>query len=110
MLWYISKPFHQVIGCSFLIDVVDGTPKELFRRYRRLGVYTFDMVRRSSRSDGTVRAWNVIDTEVFPHPVPLGRLRRMAAEHSHTLQLQSTTRVSSDLFATILKEGRHGRR
>jgi hypothetical protein len=107
VLWYVSGHGHMaVIGCSDLIEVRDGTPKELHRSFRRLGVYGFDEVRRTAGRTGRVRALRVINTELFGSSVPLARLRVLAAEERRTLQLVSPMRITAELFAKIVMEAR----
>jgi GNAT superfamily N-acetyltransferase/predicted nucleic acid-binding protein len=109
ILWYASEGIQEVFACSALVDVQDGLPDDLFNRYRRLGVYTREQV-RSAATRGRVRAWNVIDTEVFDTPIRLKRLRELADEMgSPCPRLESASRVSPSLWSAILQEGRHGR-
>lgn len=109
LLWYVSGPRHgYVIGCSSLTGVVDGSPKDLFRRFRRLGVWSFQQV-EAAASRGQVRALSVMDTEILVHPVSLERLRDLAQGHRQRLQLVSAARIGDALFADVMREGRHGR-
>lgn len=107
VLWYVSGAGHMsVIGCSELIEVRDGTPKELHRTYRRLGVYGFKEVSSAAGKNGRVRALRVINTELFPSSMPLARLRDLATQGGQTLQLVSPTRITAELFGKIMKEVR----
>ncbi len=107
VLWYVSGAGHMiVIGCSELIEVRDGTPRELHRTYRRLGVYGFKEVRAATGRNGQVRALRVINTELFASGMPLARLRQLAAEEGQTLQLVSPMRITAELFAKIVTEVR----
>lgn len=106
VLWYASEPASAVFACSLLVGVRDATPKELFRSFSRLGVYTFEHVKSHVGGDGKVRALNVTDTEIFPSPVPLRRLREIATGLGEPLNLIGAKLVSSDLFAALISEGR----
>jgi len=107
VLWYVSGAGHKtVIGCSELIEVRDGTPKELHRAYRRLGVYGFNEVRAAAGRTGQARALRVINTELFDPGVPLARLRALATEDGRTLQLVSPMRITAELFAKLVTEAR----
>lgn len=110
ILWYASGGIQEIFACSALVDVRDGPPDALFNRYRRLGVYTREQVRGAAGSRGWVRAWNVIDTEVFDTPIRLKRLRELADDlASPCPRLESAARVSPELWSAILQEGRHGK-
>jgi predicted transcriptional regulator len=108
VLWYVSKPDKTVIGCSDLIEVIDDQPDVLYRRFRRLGVYNREQVRKTANDRNTVRALHVINTEVFRQPVPYSRLRALAATNCQRLQLVSASRINQGLFSDIMKEARRG--
>ncbi len=106
VLWYVSGDLGgQVFGCSLLMDVRDGQPKDLYRDYRRLGIYTFDDVEGSADKNGSVRALNVTDTEVLPAPVSLTRLRSLASSTGDRLNLVGARRISQSLFEAVIREG-----
>ena len=105
VLWYVSGEREGVVmGRSELVEVIDGPWEEIFRRFRRLGVYQRDQVRATADSKGQVRALRVFNTGVFRRPLPLRTLRRFAEEVGVALQLQSPSRISPELFARIMEE------
>jgi hypothetical protein len=107
ILWYVSGPAHgSVVACSSMVEVSQGPPDELWRRFRRLGVYERSHVREAARDTGLVRALRVCDTEVLARPLPLKRLRELAARNRHPLRLVSPYKISPDLFTAVLKESR----
>lgn len=106
VLWYASAPELKVFACSELVEVIDGGPDELWRRFRRLGVYERQNVIAQANGRSWVRALRVINTEILARPVPLSELRRLAARNGQSLQLASAWRVSTGLFADILEAGR----
>jgi len=108
ILWYVSSPDQIVIGCSDLIEVIDDEPDVLYKRFRRLGVYDLAQVREAANNRHTVRALHVINTEVFPQPVPYSRLLALAATNCQRLSLWSASRINQGLFADIMKEARRG--
>lgn len=104
IFWYVSGAQHgEVIAQSELAEVDDGPPAELWRTHRRLGVYTRQQVLESAVR-GQVRALRFINTELFPTPVSLGRLKRIAERNRQTLQLWSASRLNADLVTDLLKE------
>lgn len=106
ILWYVSGDRgREVFGCSLLVEVRDGQAKELYRDYRRLGIYAFDDVKASADKSGSVRALNVTDTELFPVPVSLTRLRSLASSTGDGLNLVGARRISKPLFQAIVREG-----
>jgi GNAT superfamily N-acetyltransferase len=111
LLWYMSgsggrEPYGAaVIACSQLDDVADGTPDELHSRFQHLGVWSIDQIRGATRN-GTVQALRFSNTEVFPRPVALKRLRQLGELHGEHVVPQGPLRISSALFAALYREGR----
>lgn len=109
IFWYVSGPQHgEVIGQSQLAEVDDRSPSELWRSYRRLGVYTRQQVFESA-VQGRVRALRFINTVLFPAPVPLSRLKQLARANRQTPQLWSASRLNTGLTADLLGEAWRGR-
>lgn len=107
ILWYASAPSSEVVACSALIQVEQDSADLLWRRNRRLGIYTRDQVSGAANKKSIVRALRIADTEVFDRPVSLATLRRLATLHQRpTLQLISPSPIKPALFAAILKEAR----
>lgn len=107
VLWYVSGRHNMaVIGCSELVEVKDGNPRNLHREFRRLGVYGWKEVQAAADKRGNVRALRVTNTELFATPVTLRRLTEMAGQERQTLQLVSPRRISASLFARIMREAR----
>jgi GNAT superfamily N-acetyltransferase len=110
LLWYGSGAGERggvtaVIACSRLEEVVIATPADLHRRFRHLGVWKQEHVSTAAR-DGFARALRFADTEMFPTPVPLRRLRELVLRNQKNLTLQSPEKITPELFAAIYQEGR----
>lgn len=111
VLWYVSAggPLgSHAVACSQLAEVVEGPPAEIWRRFRRLGVYRRQDVEAAAGTAGVVRALRVADTRLLPSPVPHARLRQLAAGFGQTLNVQSPFRLSPALFAAVLEEAGDG--
>lgn len=105
LLWYMSRKGAPsqfaagIVACSQLESVSEGTPDELHERYRHLGVWELPQIRAASRK-GRAQALRFINTEVFPRPVPLDRVREVAR-----VPLRPTL-ISADQFEMLYGEGR----
>jgi hypothetical protein len=107
VLWYLSGRHHgEVIGCSELAEATSGTPKDLFRRFRRLGVYQYSDVATVAGKRGVAKALRVLNTELFERPLGLAAFRELAAANGQTLQLRSTSRLRNGLYVAIMREVR----
>lgn len=103
--WYVSG-LREVVGVSDLIEVVDGDPVALWRQFRRLGVFDQQQVRATAnKRTGDVRAIHVMNTQLFERPITLPRLRALAARNGRSLTLRSSSRISGELSADLMREG-----
>lgn len=108
VLWYVSGA-KEVIAVSDLDEVADGDPLELWRRFRRLGVYgRGEVLATANKRSGKVRALRVVNTQPFPHRLGLPRLRQLAARHGQNLRLRSASQIASGLCAEVMREGLGG--
>lgn len=113
ILWYVVKDKRipasmHVRACSLLSEVVVGKPKDLFRRFRRLGVYEWDDVLRiaGGRLEERIMALRFTNTELFRSPVSLKVLTEvMRAVEGRRPILQSPQPISSASFANIYTMG-----
>lgn len=104
ILWYVSG-LSEVFACSLLVDVRDEKAKDLFRMYGRLGVYKYKDVLGVVGPQGTARALNVTDTELFRRPISLDRVRSLAAMTGDSINVVGSKKVSQALFEALIKEG-----
>mgnify|MGYP002737531852 CR=1 FL=1 len=82
LLWYVSSGNEglgpqQVKATSRLREVVKGTPKELFSRFRRLGVYRWKDLIATAKGNpqAQLTALRFSHTENFSHPLDSNLLR-----------------------------------
>ena len=82
VLWYVSSGneglgTQQVKATSRLREVVRGTPKELFSRFHRLGVYRWKDLLAKAKGDlnAQLTALRFYHTESFTHPHDSDSLR-----------------------------------
>lgn len=82
LLWYVSSGNEglgsmQVKATSRLREVVSGSPKELFSRFHRLGVYRWKDIMDAARGnlDARLTALRFSHTEFFPSPLSPEQLR-----------------------------------
>jgi hypothetical protein len=113
VLWYVSKGpsgrgSMSVKACSHLAEKVVGKPKELFRRFRHLGVYAWKHVFETvgNNLEDELLAFRFTHTERFPRPVSLAELKDLGVP-----QPVNPRRISNDAFTAIYKLGmNHGKK
>jgi hypothetical protein len=109
VLWYVSQPTKQVRACSTIEEVVVGAPREVFRRFRRLGVYEWRDVLSVAKGDTAkpVMGLRFSQTELFDEPIGWGRLQEvLAAEEGKRSQIQTMTSISPRCFLRLYAIGR----
>jgi hypothetical protein len=108
ILWYVSKGNDRagsmsIKACSRLEEVVIGKPKDLFKRFRRLGVFQWKDVFQAAKNDisNDLLAFRFSMTERFSSPFPLDRLEALDIRQP----LLAPRRISDAQFATIYSHG-----
>ena len=113
ILWYVTasreRPSTKCVAATSLVEeVVRGPAKEIFSQFKRYGVFEWAHVRDLAKDDpyGIVEALRFGHTEPFERPVDLARIRELAGRAGvQTPVLQSPSRVPTDLFSAIYREG-----
>lgn len=95
IIWYVSDDKDRgytgvsaVRACSRLSDVAIGKPKELYRRFRNLGIYewqnVYNVVRGNPKQDIMAIAFS--DPELFNQPIELKKVREIIG-NAHAVAL-----------------------
>ncbi len=113
ILWYVSsnskyQGSQHVRACSCLDEVIVGKPKNLFRQFRRLGIYEWKDVLNVAKgnADNEIMAVRFSDTELFSRPISWNDFQQTLFRlESHKSQIQSPIRISTETFVQIYKLG-----
>ncbi len=115
VLWYVSRdPAYQgsmaLRACSYLDDVLVARPKDAYRRFQRLGVYSwrdvFDIAEKDLNKD--VMAFRFTKTELLRRPVPWKRLQEVLRRHGKGSQIQSPVKITEACFLELYQLGMGG--
>ncbi len=108
VLWYASSPRSEIMGVSHLDEVDIGTPKDLFRQYRKLGVLDWPDVFEMCKKDPSkeIMCLRFSQTFPFPEPVTLEQLRAM--EGRPHVAPQSPRKICASLYGSIFDAGLGG--
>ena len=113
ILWYVmasrERPSTKCVAATSLVEeVVRGSAKEIFSQFKRYGVFEWPHVRDLANDDpyGIVEVLRFGHTEPFERPVDLARIRELAGRAGVQMPvLQSPSKVPTDLFSAIYREG-----
>jgi GNAT superfamily N-acetyltransferase/predicted nucleic acid-binding protein len=112
ILWYTSGDgkvdgTKRIRACSRLDQVETGTPKELYRQFRRLGVYQWrDVFDAAGKSlDAELMAVRFSDTELLERPMGLPQLRELLRAHGAWNNFQSPLQIPEAAFVAIYEQG-----
>ena len=107
LLWYESGSDGRVTAVSHLDAITCGSPKEMFRQHRHLGVLAwsdiYNMCQGTDVRDIMVLRFS--HTYLLNQPIDLGDLRMLYAHRGVNLVLQSPSKVPKMLFWDIIKMG-----
>ncbi|NEP14268.1 MAG: GNAT family N-acetyltransferase [Symploca sp. SIO2C1] len=113
ILWYVStdpdvKNTSSIVGairaCSRLDQIVIGKPKELYKRFRRLGIYEFKNVLKTAKGDfqQEIMAIMFSDTEPFSQPIELIEIQQIL---KRKISFQCPYRITPNAFSIIYNIG-----
>lgn len=113
ILWYISGKSKRYSGvgrlraCSRLDEVVVGKPKELFRQFRRLGVYRWENVfdLAGKNLDHELMAFRFTDTELFDFSIERNKLQEILSKYGQRALLMSPVRIPPEAFGELYELG-----
>lgn len=107
ILWYVSKDTGDgsmtIKACSQLEEVVVRKPKELFRRFQRLGVYEWPDIYEAAGKiiSKDIVAFRFRMTERFQKPVDMDTLEGLGIR----APFMSPRKISDSQFASIYTKG-----
>jgi len=107
ILWYESGNEKKIIAISHLEEVETGLPKDLFKKYQKLGVYEWRDIYDTchKKIDIEIMALRFSRTFLFKVPIPLAKLRKIAQEESVALALQSPRLIPFSMLERIFNYG-----
>jgi hypothetical protein len=107
VLWYVSKGPKQdgsmtIKACSHLEEVVSGTPKQLFPKFRHLGVFEWKHVLAAAgeKLENNLMAFRFKRTERFIREIPMNELSELGIA-----QPVNPRRITDAQFATLYQRG-----
>jgi len=107
VLWYVSKGdgdgSMSIKACSQLEEVIEGKPKDLFRRFQRLGIYEWKDVYAAAKNDiaNDISAFRFRMTERFKQPVEAKALTALGIGGP----FMSPRKISDSQFEAIYRMG-----
>jgi hypothetical protein len=112
ILWYVSKSggggssstLGAIRACSRLDEIIIGKPRDLHKRFRRLGVYSFKNVLKTARDDFNreIMAVRFSDTELFKKPVELREIENILARK---ILVRAPYKLTSKEFTLLYDRG-----
>ncbi len=119
VLWYVSlgdgryQGAMQIKASSYLDEVEIGKPKQLFSKYKKLGIYKWNDVFKDVAGgdlNKDIMAFKFSKTEVFPRPVTLAELQEMWKTDGKNFNNAVTSlAINKERFLEIYNLGMKGR-
>jgi ribosomal protein S18 acetylase RimI-like enzyme/predicted nucleic acid-binding protein len=117
ILWYVTDSsgytgVKQIRACSILDEVHIESASGVFKRFNRLGVYTWKDVLKTAGGDPNrdVMAIRFSYTEAFPNPILLDQYKSvLRAQEGKAPMLQSPSELAPETFEALYAIGTSGR-
>jgi hypothetical protein len=116
VFWYVSQdssyPGSMALrACSYVDEVVIAPPKEVFRRFKRIGIYEWRDVFGLAKNDleNEIMAFRFSKTELMRTPVAWNVLQTVLQRKTGKgSQIQSPLLVSEECFLELYRLGMGG--
>ena len=108
ILWYVSGQRHQeIVAISHLDDVEVGSPKALYRKYRRFGTFEWQDIYRTCNGNlsANLMALKFSHTFLFREPISLATMKAIYQKHRMNLVVQSPSRIPPGIFQRLFNQG-----
>ena len=115
ILWYVSEgktkkhyPLSKAIrACSIIDEVIIDKPKQLFAKFKRLGIYQWENVYALAKNnvENQIMALRFSSTELFDNPVGFSDLREICKNQNCRINVISPYQVSPEVFTAIYNKG-----
>lgn len=110
ILWYVSQKNSKHYGAgavraqSRLDEIVIGKPKDLFKQFRRLGIYEWEDVYATAKNNlnNEIMALRFSDTEMLNKPLPWDDVTKKLEAAGIKTQLQSPCKIPERIFFSII--------
>jgi len=112
ILWYVTDDHDHgyqgvsaVRACSRFDEVVIGKPKDLYLRFRNLGIFEWKNVFNIAQNklDNDIMAIRFSDPELFSNPIQLKKIQEILGKKA----MQGSCYISQEKFAKIYTLGTH---
>ena len=111
ILWYVSKDRYKkyqnvmaIRACSYVEDVIIGSPKTLFKKFEKLGVYNWENIRNTVEDveKNEVLSFRFGRTELFKTPISLADYKKISGKNSAP---QAPQKIENELFLLLYEKG-----
>jgi hypothetical protein len=116
ILWYVSgggkMGTHKkmIVGCSYLTEVHTGKGQDLFRRFKRYGIYEWEHIYElcGREKDEDIRALKFSHTELFKRPVSYAMAQQLLAKNGYKTPntFAGPVQVSKEVFFDMYEMGK----
>lgn len=115
ILWYVSGHGYAgthaktVVGCSYLTEVHTGKGQDLFKRFKRYGIYEWEHIYDlcGGEKDEDIRALKFSHTELFRQPISYQEAQRILKKNGMKENtFASPVQVSREVFFAIYEIGK----
>lgn len=111
ILWYVSENRKTqdkgyIVACSYIDAIFIDSAKDLYKRFKELGVYEWKHVDETSNSKNEIMAFVFSDTEEFKVLVSFRRIQTLIKSFENkNFMVVSPFKIKKDTYIEIYKQG-----
>jgi ribosomal protein S18 acetylase RimI-like enzyme/predicted nucleic acid-binding protein len=106
ILWYVSDTVKEIRACSISLGSVRAPARDLFRQFRRLGIYRWqDLMRKTGENpDQLMHGYRFAFTERFEKSVKWSEFQEILASHTgHGNPVAGPVRLPEQVFLDVYR-------
>lgn len=107
ILWYVSRNQKQIVAVSHLDEVEIGTPKNLFKKFKKFGILNWNEIYKMCDGDTSkeIMALKFSHTFPFRKPILLNEMKTIFDEDGIGLWIQSPSKMPVEIFQKLFQLG-----
>ena len=107
ILWYVSRNQKQIVAVSHLDEVEIGTPKNLFKKFKKFGILNWNEIYKMCDGDVSKEIMALKFSHTFPlrKPILLNEMKTIFDEDGVGLWLQSPSKMPVEIFQKLFQLG-----
>ena len=112
VLWYISSDNKKnqgkgkIVATSYIDEIFIDNPKKLFKQFKKLGIYKWKDIQKTSKNSDTIMAFIFSETELFNRVIGIDKLKQVYKNFENkNFLIVSPIKIKNKTYIELYKKG-----